>query len=171
MNRALLGGLVLIVAASFAARVYANGGTLRLNKAVAGPYLVSAWSQPDPPRVGGIDVSVAVMQPLTGEAVLDAWAHLRAESIEGGRIARAVLERGGRGNRLLHHGELVIPSAGRWRFTVTAAGPKGRGQAAFELDVQPPATLARSLLMPVVVVLAAALGWLWVRAKRRQRPS
>ena len=59
--------LVLILLGS--ANAEANGGALRLARAPLGPYVVSVWTQPDPPRVGTIDVSVAVMAPGTGEAV------------------------------------------------------------------------------------------------------
>jgi len=43
-----------------------NGGTLRLGHVTAGPYHVSAWTQPQPPRVGRLDLSVAVMFPDSG---------------------------------------------------------------------------------------------------------
>ena len=72
-------GLLPLVVQPSAAR--ANDGTLRLSRATTGPYLVSAWTRPDPPRVGRIDLSVAVMKPDSGQAVLDAEVQARAKLI------------------------------------------------------------------------------------------
>jgi hypothetical protein len=78
VNAAVLTTLVLIVAAAAPGHAFANGGTPRLNKTTAGPHLVSVWTAPDPPRVGRLDVSVAVMRPSTGEPALDAAARVSA---------------------------------------------------------------------------------------------
>lgn len=165
---AALAGLVLIVGAIFSPYGRANGGTPRLNKTSAGPYLVSAWTQPDPPRVGRVDVSVAVMHPLTGEPALDVEGHLSAKSIPVRETTTsATLERGGGGNLFLYHANLELPAAGRWEVTVSLEGPEGAGQVAFELDVRPPTPAAWWLIIGAVV--AGAVWWLWVRTTRRQR--
>lgn len=167
----LLAGLVLVVAASSPSRSQANGGTLRLNKARTGPYLISAWTQPDPPRVGLIDLSVAVMRPFTAEPLLDAAVRVVAESsVRRGTPSSAGLERGVGGNLLLYHGELEVPTAGPWRITLTVEGPAGAGQAMFELEVRPPEPLPGLLLLGLVgVVIAGALGWFLARSRRRKR--
>lgn len=134
----LLAGLVLVVGASSLSRGHANGGALRLSKAQAGPYLVSAWTQPDPPRVGRLHVSIAVMRSPTAEPVLDVEVGLRATAVEAEEATSATsLERGAGGNLLLYHGELEIPTAGPRRVTVMVNGPAGRGQATYEVVALP----------------------------------
>lgn len=120
----------------------ADGGVLRLASARAGPYLVSAWTQPDPPKVGGwIDVSVAVMRPDTRAPVLDAEVPLSAQAGGAETIARVKLERGTAGNLLLYHGELEVPVSGQWRLTLAIQGSEGHGWTAFDLEVLSPRPL------------------------------
>lgn len=136
----------------------ANGGTPRLAAASAGPYAVSVWTQPDPPRVGELDTSVAVMHPDTGAPVLDVTVRVSAEPVEGaGKSASTLARRGEGGNLLLYHATLELSREGRWRVTVRAEGAKGKGSASFDLHVGPArsswwlgATVAGALLLMVV---------------------
>lgn len=168
---AFLLGLALLMEVSLPGRALANGGTPRLVEAPAGPYLVSAWTQPEPPRVGRIDVGVGVMRPSTGEPVLDAKARLRAEPrMREGPTSSARLVRGAGRSFLLYHGELEVPAAGPWRLTVEVEGHAGRGQASFELDVLPPPPMPRAWLLSAVGLFAMGTAWwLWVRARRRHK--
>ena len=50
----------------------AHGGKLQRELASAGPYLVSVWTQPDPARVGGLDLSTAILRSDTRAPVPDA---------------------------------------------------------------------------------------------------
>jgi hypothetical protein len=125
--------LSLVISADSA---WANGGTPRLAAASAGPYAVSVWTQPDPPRVGELDTSVAVMHPDTGAPVPDATVRVSAEPLEGtGKSASTPARRGTGGNLLLHHATLTLPGEGRWRVTVRVEGSKGSGSASFDLHV------------------------------------
>lgn len=163
----MFGAGLALVAIVVPGSLAANGGTLRLSRIAEGPYLVSAWTQPSPPRVGRIDVSVAVMTPDTGEAVLNARARLSAQraDVQGGRI-RAGLGRGGGGNLLLYHANLEVPDAGRWRVLIDVEGPAGVGQAAFELDVQPPRPFIGPILGGLAVLTVSVAVW-WARTRRR----
>jgi len=143
---------------------WGNGGKLRLSKAEAGPYVVSVWTRPTPARVGPLDVSVAVMDPATERPITDVRVALRGERLDGGEaVARTAAEAGR--NRFGFHGDLGIPVAGRWRFTVAVEGPGGRGETAFELDVRPPRPLIWSLL-PGILVALALFGWLLTRSAK-----
>ncbi len=159
--------LVLLAIAAVPLRLEANGGTLRLSRAVAGPYLVSAWTQPDPPRVGAVDLSVAVMSPATGEAILEAEARAAAEPAGStGAAVSTTLARGAGGNLLLHHGILDVPAVGAWRVAVQVIGPAGPGEVAFTLDVGPPLPVTVSVVIGIAVLAFGGLVW-WVRTKRR----
>jgi hypothetical protein len=165
VSPAVLVLLALIPTVSQPALVEANGGTLRLDTVRAGPYLVSLWTQPTPPRVGILDVSLAVVQSPSNEAVLDATACLTAESLDRRSTATATLIPGGGRNPLLHHGNLGLPSAGGWRLTVRVEGQAGVGQAGLELEVQPAASLDWRLLGAALVLVVVAAWWTMVRAR------
>jgi hypothetical protein len=134
----------------------ANGGTLRLARAEAGAYLVSVWTQPDPPRVGRLDVSVAVMRPHDGVPVLDVATTVAAQHADDptSSVAR-VATRGGGGNLLLYHADLESPRPGRWRVTVTVQAPSGQGSASFDVIAVRGAGFAPLLIAAGAVVLLA----------------
>ena len=67
---------------------------MQLNRAAAGPYALSVWTQPSPPRAGPWRVDVAVMRE-GGVAVGDAAVRVRAEPVDGA----ARLRRDGRAPR------------------------------------------------------------------------
>lgn len=155
--RAAVVGLALAVVADDAG---AHGGRVRLAKVPAGPYLVSVWTQPDPPRVGPLDVSLAVMEPATERALLDATARVvLAPAGDPGAAVVGQLEAGAGESPFLYHAELEVPRAGPWRAVVSVEGPAGAGEVGFDLAVEP----ARSLLWtlgPGVGVAVALLIWL-----------
>lgn len=145
---------------------WGNGGKLQLSKVKAGPYLVSAWTQPTTPRVGWLDISVAVMEPDTERAISGVAVRLTGERLDSEDTVPAVtLQQGAGWFPDLYHAEVVVPAAGQWRFTLALQGPAGTGEAAFELDVQPPRPLLWSLL-PGVLIGLALLWWL-VRPVRK----
>ena len=166
----LLVGLELASLVGLPSLAAANGGTLRLSRATAGPYHISAWTRPDPPRVGRLDFSVAIMAPDTGQAILGAEVRANAALTSGEKVTTSArLERGGGGNLLLYHGNVELPAAGAWRVLIEAAGPDGSGSASFELDVQPPLPIAWPIAIGLATLSAGAL-W-WARTRRRARPS
>ncbi len=151
---------VLVLGASGSAR--ANGGTLRLARAEAGPYLVSVWTQPDPPRVGRLDVSVAVMRPQDSTPVLDVAATVAARHADDpASSVSGVAVRGGGGNLLLYHAELELSRAGRWRVTVAVQAPAGQGSASFQVEAVRGAPYA-----PFLVAVAGAVLLVWILRRR-----
>jgi hypothetical protein len=161
-------GLVALAIGALAGETEAHGGRVQLAKAPAGPYLVSVWTLPDPPRVGSLDVSLAVMEPRTERALLDATARLTATPRGGpaGVLAHA-LERGAGGNPILYHALLDVPAAGPWQVTITVDGPAGSGQVGFDLAVERAPSILWSVA-PGVAVGLALLAW-WLMAGRRWR--
>jgi hypothetical protein len=144
---------------------WANGGTPQLTKAQAGPYMVSVWTQPEPPRVGLLHISVAVMRPPTGEPVLDATVRLTAQSLDqpGARlVAHATREQGN--SKLFYDTTLALPTPGRWRFTVQVQGAAGEGSAAFTLTAMPPASLPWLFLGLAGIAVGFAVMWLLRRS-------
>jgi hypothetical protein len=176
MNRGLRSTLaaILVLAAFLGASegVRANGGTLRVARATVGPYLVSVWTQPDPPRVGRLDVSVAVMRPEDGTAILDAVPSVTAQLT--GNQAPPVTERavlGGGGTPLLYHAELELSRPGRWRVTVTIPPVSEPGGASFEIDAVRSGSLAPLVLGVVTAGLLALMLWRLARRARGTRSA
>jgi len=65
----------------------------------------------------------------------------------------------------LYHAVLELPSLGRWRVVVEAAGSSGGGQAVFELDVLGAFPFVRLVLIGCAVAALVAAGW-WARTRR-----
>jgi hypothetical protein len=165
-GRCVVGLAAALSALALPSSTTGNGGALRLARAPAGPFLVSAWTRPDPPRVGRVDVSVAVMRPESGEAVLDAEVDLATERADGpAGVVTTVAGRAGGGNLLLYHGEMDLPEPGRWRVTVSVRSPAGPGTAAFEVTVVRAAPVTWFLLAVIGGTLVLWLGWRRARAR------
>lgn len=148
--------LASLAASSSADEAWANGGALRLGRAPAGPFLVSVWT--GPARVGALDVSVAVMRPDDGTAVLDAEIVLAAQR----RSAPAITvpaRVGAGGNRLFYYADLPLTEAGSWNVTVAARGRQGEGVTSFTLEVKPRVPWMWFLLGAAGVSIIAVLGW------------
>lgn len=144
----------------------ANGGTVRISRQKAGPFLVSVYTEPTPLRTGAIDVSVLLQDTASEATVLDADVTVSAEPVAhdgvGGtfRATRAQAT-----NKLFKAAEFAIQGAGLWRFTVTATSGAGTGTVTFEAAVRDPGLLDRPFL--VVLLLALPLGlvaWLLTRS-------
>jgi hypothetical protein len=138
----------------------AHGGRVQVAKAPAGPYLVSVWTSPDSSRVGALDVSLAVMEPRTERALLDATAQVTVSPVGGpGATLVQTLESGSGGNPLLHHAVLEIPHEGTWHAVVRVQGAAGDGQVSFDLSVEPAPSLLWTVA-PGVGVFLVLLAWL-----------
>lgn len=122
----------------------------------AGPYRVTGFALPVPPRAGPIDFSFYVEEAATGRAVLDAGVQVAFHLAPGHEMAEgrrwlppcclmdggesigvpqsAYRERGG--NRLLYEVIALIPEPGLWRLegTVTRHGEQHAFQAMVEVQ-------------------------------------
>ncbi|HWC05340.1 MAG TPA: copper resistance protein CopC [Methylomirabilota bacterium] len=114
-----------------------HGGVVQLNRAAAGPYALSVWTQPAPPEPGPWRVDVAVMRE-GGVPVRDATVRVRAEPLHG---AAAAVETDASRDRdplgVRYRANLKLASAGPWRISVSVTGPAGAGVLTFPVDVEP----------------------------------
>jgi len=147
----------------------ANGGAVILARGLAGPYHVSVWMEPTPPRRGLVDLSVAVMKPESGQPAVGTEVRVHATSPRGDRSA-SNLERGAGGNLLLHHGELDLREPGRWQVLVEVTGPAGPGEATFEVNVLPSAGWTRAVAW-MGSLLALFLVAAYYRRRQRRMPT
>jgi hypothetical protein len=163
--------LLSLVLAPLAA--HADGGAVCLHEA-SGPFLVTVFVSPDPPRTGPIDTSVLVQDQETGEVFLDATIKLAIHPISGktpGLLTQATREQAT--NKLLKASRLDLPDPGWWGLQVFVS--RGREEAVLttKLQVAPAtprvATVWPFLLFPpVAIVLFAIHQLLYCARKHRQ---
>jgi len=169
-------GLVLIFS-YFTEVVGAHGGgTPQLTNAIAGPYWVSVWTQPNPLQVGVVHFTVAVseapvsgaVQGEAGPPVLGATVELRLESENSPSptlVVQATHESAV--NKLFYEADLELSAADYWHVTVMAEGPAGSGSADFDIEVIPARSNRLWLVggFGVILLLAgwAVQRWFWKR--------
>ena len=114
-----------------------HGGVVQLNRAPAGPYVLSVWTQPAPPTAGLWRVDVAVMRE-TGTPVTDAVVRVRADPLAGaGLPVESDARRDADPLGVRYRASLTLGAAGPWRVSVSVAGPAGSGALTFPVDVEP----------------------------------
>lgn len=143
-----LSALALLLAC--AARTAAHGiGTPQVLNAVAGPYLLSAWTDPDPLRADETHVVVAVTDPESREPIItDVAVTVTMTSLADPAQTVTAVAGPDNVNRLLFAAEFNDRvSEGRWRVDLAATGARGAGEGvSFEVNVEP----------------ARGFNWLWL---------
>lgn len=147
---ALAGLLLLAAALAYVPGIRAHGiGTPRLLNEPAGPYLLSAWTDPDPLRADQTHVVVAVSDPASREPIVSGVEIIVTMT---SMDDPALIRRTGAGtdnvNQLLYAAEFNDQlTAGRWRVGLNVSGERGAGpELSFEVTVEP----------------ARGLNWLWI---------
>jgi len=154
-----------------------GGGAPVLTNATAGPYLVSAWMQPDPLRVGEVHLTVAVTETPAPDAppgeggppVLEATVGVQARFL-GGNISPIVTKATHEEavNKILYETDFHIPQAGKWEITLAIEGPNGPAETRFTVDVLP-VSRRNGWLIGGAAVVVLLIGW--ATARRRRAPS
>jgi len=159
------------------ARAWADGGLVLLHQS-DGPFVVTVFAAPNPPRVGQVDISVLAQDRADGRAALDGEALVRLHS-EGGMTVVGRATRDAARNRPLYSVLMNLPEAGQWELEVTIKqGNQGKiaARALGQMSVASPRPLLRSywrsLSLPWVIVALFALNqWLKRRAASRARQN
>jgi hypothetical protein len=156
-----------------------GGGEPQVVNAQVGPYRVSAWTQPEPIRVGTMHLSVGVSESPgpgssgeeTGDLVLDAAVRVQMNPMSRsgpGLVTSATREDAM--NKLLYEADMELPAEGQWQVVISVEGAAGTGSTSFNIEVLPASdsnTLTalgtfRALGWPVWAGLALVLvtvGW------------
>lgn len=173
----LLGALLFTFSATIA---YAHGGGApKLTNAVAGPYRVFVWTQPEPWRPGPVHISTAVTLPppedetvdegVTNNAldtpVTDAVVQVTltpADDPGGSLVVQASPQK--QLGSLYYEADATLPTPGDWRVAVDVSGPEGSGSASFVTEVLP-ARSSNTLLfaggLGLAALALAALAGVW----------
>ena len=144
-----------------------GGGEPQLTNAVAGPYRVSVWTQPEPMRVGRGHFSVAVSKPAVSSAaqneagapVLDATIKLHVTSLVGDRrMPVAIASRENAVNKLFYEADIELPTAGSWQVTIAVEGAHASGETFFQVEVLPPSSVNWMVWVGLMPIVMAAVG-------------
>jgi len=165
--RALLTLLVVLAVEP----AWADGGTLRIQQD-AGRLRITAFSAPEPLRVGVADLSVLVQRRAGGDPVLDAEVALRLEGPPGEPPIELRATRAEATNELFYAARAELRAAGIWTLRVNVRSPGETEAVEGELPVGPPPPRLFGLwpylaLPPAAVAIFALRGWL----VRRRRPA
>lgn len=169
--RGLLAALGLLALSLSSATALANGGTLQVSEAPAGPYRLSVYTSPSPLRVGTADVSVLVQQADSDELVEGARIAVTAEPLDrAGTAGTYPASHDQATNKLFQAAHVPLDQAGRWRLTVAVSGQAGAGQVEFEVHAGEPGLLDSPLVL-VALVLIPILVLLWLIRRSTGRPA
>lgn len=161
MSRAGARGMLALAALWLAlagAALAHGGGQPQLILAPVGPYQLTAWTNPEPPVVGVLHLTLALAMAESGAAVTTAEIEVVAAAMTGAAPPlRGKASTEGAATPYFYEIDLELPAPGPWQITVAVAGA---GRVSFPLEVQP---RPRSLLLPIaatiLLLLLAGLGW------------
>jgi hypothetical protein len=150
-----------------------GGGTPKLVTEPAGPYLVSAWAAPDPPRTDELHITIAVSEMMedasAGPPVLDATVDVELVAQDGsGATVQSQATTEAAANKLYYETDMELPHEGPWQARITVSGPQGSGQSAFDLEVLPPGAMNWTL---IGVLGAAAVTGVFIATTLRGRKA
>lgn len=138
-----------------------GGGQPHLYKVPAGPYELTVWLSPEPPRAGALQIAVeaeVVSAAATGLAVqID--MHRIGQAAPG--IRTLALEKS---TFFLNYyqSNVVLPMEGLWDISILVTGERGSGQVQFAVDVLPAHSAPWELLFWSFLSIGA-LGWaVWI---------
>lgn len=168
--------LALIMAAHTAPAARAHGiGTPQLLNVPAGPYMLSAWTDPSPLRADETHVVVAVIDPDTREMIVSGVeVTITMTSLADPAIVLREVAGTDYVNQLLYAAEFNgRVTEGAWRVGVSAAGDLGAGdEVTFEVTIDP--ARGRNWLWLGIGGMAAVVA-LWLvsslRAEKPPRPT
>ncbi|HSM58678.1 MAG TPA: hypothetical protein VK879_21165 [Candidatus Sulfomarinibacteraceae bacterium] len=159
--------VLLLLGAPMGAAAH-GGGAPQLVNEPAGPYMLSAWTDPDPPRPGEFHVTIAVAEPgqgrEAGPPILGAEVEVRLVAQGATQpltTARASNEAAA--NKLFYEADLQVPAEGAYEVQIAVDGPQGSGEAAFAIEASASGgvnwTLMGGLGAALFVVVFAVNAW------------
>lgn len=148
-----------------------GGGTPRLVNVPVGPFILSAWTQPEPPRVGQLHVTVALSEPdatvstRPGDPALNQSVRLDVINPRNGAVELSVpVTHGSAANKLFYEADFPIDRGGDWTIVLTV---NELDNVAFTLEVAA-AGPSRLLILGGAALVLLLAGGLWrQRAARR----
>jgi hypothetical protein len=146
-------------------------GKMQLAAVPAGAYQLTAWTSPEPARVGELHVATTVILAEDASPVLDAQVMVQLTLQEGGGSALSGLATTDDStNKFLYEAIFYPAEDGLYRVSIHVTGADGAvGQAAFDLEILPAGGFNGLYLLPVGLG-AAAIGLLWLARRTPTHP-
>jgi hypothetical protein len=166
--------LMLAALLALCSRTQADGGLAQIHQ-TAGPFVVTVFVAPSPPRIGPVDISVLAQDRTGGQAALDLEVFVRLRREGGmtlvGRATQKVAQ-----NKLPYSVLMSLPEAGQWELEVSIKQGRSTASVLGQLSVTAPRPFPlsywRSLSLPwIVVTLFAMNQWLKRRVASRERQN
>jgi hypothetical protein len=138
---------------------------MQLAAVPAGPYKVTAWTSPDPARVGEVHVAVAVTLAEDASPVLDAEVSVMLNPLGDGSPISAPATTDNSENKFLYEAILTTEEGGTYETIISILGSDGaHGDASFELEIESDSSVNWFLVSSAIIILAALL---YLVVKRR----
>ncbi len=161
--------VLLLALALISGRVWAQEGpTPQLADEPLGPWLLSVWIEPEPPRVGRLYVTAALARadsgvPATGPAITIYARAPHRDVIESTLLPDSTTPR-------LYEAALDIPYAAVWTIELSVRDGAREVKTSFLLDVRP-APVNQNLVRLGAFATLVVLGvgwWFWGRHPRKK---
>ena len=168
-NLCMAAGASIFLALLVAAAALADGGQMCVNQS-AGPFDITVFTAPSPPRVGPVDVSVLVVDRAGHLPLLDVDVQVELRSAAPPALAlSATATHAGAVNKLLYATALDVPTSGRWVLNAQVRSTTQHATVSCELAIEPPLGPLGAywpyLALPAVAVGIFALQQ-WIRRSR-----
>ncbi|HID33314.1 MAG TPA: hypothetical protein EYP25_01850 [Anaerolineae bacterium] len=164
--------LTLMALFSLAALARAHGGgTPQLVNEPLGPYWLSAWTYPDPPQVGELQVTAALAKSDTGEPVTEPVITVYVRGASKSDVFEKVMTRDDAATPYFYNADVDVPYAGTWMVELVVREGDWEGRASFPLTIQP-APINENLIRLAAFLTLAFLftgWWFWGRKPRKKR--
>ena len=130
-----------------------------------GPYRVTVFTTPTPPRAGDVDVSVLIQDAASGAIRTDVPARVRARLASGEHetVTRRASQRAAT-NKLYRAATLPLSVPGRWRIEIELGDPRDDLRAELDLRVERPSPRWVDA-WPWLVWPALPIGWFLLRRR------
>ncbi len=156
-----LGLLMVLLGATFIpmARTDAHGlGNQKLEQVEAGPYLVSAWTDPKDVTIEDeLHVTLSV-QDQEKDFILEADVRVSAVLASDPSVTKSQqATHDNATQKLFYEAPLRLDKLGRWQITIVIEDELGQGTASFELDVAEASNKWTRWLWPVLGVTAVVI--------------
>jgi hypothetical protein len=118
-----------------------GGGTPQLVNEPIGPYWISLWTSPEPPRAAEpLHFTIALAEPGAGREagapVLGATIVLSLSRAQDERAPlRVAATNANSANRLFYEADVTLPEPGAWSASIDVDGSEGSGAVSLVLDV------------------------------------
>ncbi|MEZ4705739.1 MAG: hypothetical protein R3A44_00955 [Caldilineaceae bacterium] len=156
------GWLLLLIAWAHPAHAWAHGGGQpHLYQVSAGPYQLTVWLSPEPPRAEALQIAVEADVANAAATGLDVQIEMHRLGQPGQPIHAPAIEKSGFFLNY-YQSNVILPVDGLWDISITVTGVAGAGTVQFLMDVLPARAAPWELIFWSILAVGALLWAVWV---------